>query len=252
MTGSEEGHLWSVKNGNHQVPEILIKSACANLNLNTCIKSVTKTLNLDGRPVFTLQTDSSLDSRVEDCEKTYDAVIVAVPLDVPSCYINFDSCQKWPQQKQLGKYQQTITTLVQGDIRMEYFNSPSGAGELSAILTTEDSKMFFSSIGSVRDIEGNKTNPTTYKIFSREHPSEKDIHALFEIDSSNTDSLVKSVAWLAYPKYEPPEQFLPFHIEDGVFYVNAMERAASDMEMCALAGRNVALLTAQYIERLFT
>lgn len=53
--------------------------------------------------------------------------------------------------------------------------------------------------------------------------------------------------WMgAYPAFDPPENFPPFQLSPGLYYANAWENAASAMEMAALAGRNVALLTAQY------
>ena len=55
--------------------------------------------------------------------------------------------------------------------------------------------------------------------------------------------------WLAYPHYTPPEKFLPFQLDDGVFHVNAVERAASAMEMVSIGGRNVALLAHQYLQQ---
>jgi hypothetical protein len=56
--------------------------------------------------------------------------------------------------------------------------------------------------------------------------------------------------WMgAYPVFDPPENFPPFQLSQGLYYANAWENAASAMEMAALGGRNVALLTAQYLNK---
>lgn len=51
----------------------------------------------------------------------------------------------------------------------------------------------------------------------------------------------------AYPAFDPPENFPPFQLSEGLYYANAWENAASAMEMAALGGRNVALLAAEYL-----
>jgi hypothetical protein len=51
----------------------------------------------------------------------------------------------------------------------------------------------------------------------------------------------------AYPAFDPPENYPPFQLSQGLYYPNAWENAASAMEMAALGGRNVALLAAEYL-----
>ena len=53
--------------------------------------------------------------------------------------------------------------------------------------------------------------------------------------------------WNAYPKFSPPERFAPFKLAPGVFYNNALENAASAMEMSAIAAHNSALLVKQHL-----
>ncbi len=55
------------------------------------------------------------------------------------------------------------------------------------------------------------------------------------------------VDWLAYPKYDPPEEFPPFVLDDGMFYINGFEKAASAMEVSAVGGMNVALLARDFL-----
>ena len=88
---------------------------------------------------------------------------------------------------------------------------------------------------------------TIIKIFSREPLTSDIINKLFITGTSTPE--YTSVPWLAYPHYTPPEKFLPFQLDDGVFHVNAVERAASAMEMVSIGGRNVALLAHQYLQQ---
>lgn len=48
-------------------------------------------------------------------------------------------------------------------------------------------------------------------------------------------------------RYKPPERFSPFALAPGLLYGNALEAAASAMEMAAVAGRNSALLALQHL-----
>lgn len=46
----------------------------------------------------------------------------------------------------------------------------------------------------------------------------------------------------AYPQYSTENRFDRFKLQDGLYHVNAIEWAASAMEMSAIGGRNVAIL----------
>ena len=85
------------------------------------------------------------------------------------------------------------------------------------------------------------------KVFSREPLTSDTINKLFITGTSAPE--YTSVPWSAYPRYTPPEKFLPFQVDDGVFYVNAVERASSAMEMISIGGRNAALLGHQYLQQ---
>lgn len=48
------------------------------------------------------------------------------------------------------------------------------------------------------------------------------LDALFERHEEHVERV-----WEAYPRFKPPEQFMPFElVKDSVYYVNAMERGA--------------------------
>jgi hypothetical protein len=53
------------------------------------------------------------------------------------------------------------------------------------------------------------------------------------------------VTHLPCHRFDPPEDFAPFTLDPGgLYYVSALESAASALEVAAVAGRNVALLAA--------
>jgi hypothetical protein len=51
----------------------------------------------------------------------------------------------------------------------------------------------------------------------------------------------------AYPAFDPPEDFAPFRLGDGLFYAAALESAASAMEIAAIEGRLVAAMAARHV-----
>ncbi len=108
--------------------------------------------------------------------------------------------------------------------------------------------LFCSSIGkqtSVYKGEEPGSPNNVWKVFSRKSLTEEQKGKLFP---QATES--KEVIWLAYPHYTPPEKFLPFVLDEGVFYVNAIEWSTSAMEMSALSAKNAALLAGRYFNKM--
>lgn len=53
---------------------------------------------------------------------------------------------------------------------------------------------------------------------------------------------VDKIVWKAYPHYSTENRLDKFKLHKGLYHVNAIEWAASAMEMSAIGGRNVAIL----------
>lgn len=53
---------------------------------------------------------------------------------------------------------------------------------------------------------------------------------------------MKEKIWKAYPRYKTEVRADTFKLHDALYHVNAIEWAASAMEMSAIGGRNVANL----------
>lgn len=241
MAGGQDGELWNVKGGNYQVPQRLMKSSHANMKMKSQVTGIRKELNKEtGKAVYFLE-GAGLDSI------PYDAVVVAVPLEIPSCFLTCHQCQHWPEQEKLGKYQKTIASFVQASANFRKFGFEKAKDMPEVVFTTESEKLNFTTLAPERDLKGDITKPSIYKVFSREPLSRDTLNELFEFQPDSPPEY-SAISWLAYPHYTPPESFLRFELDDGVFYVNAIERAASAMEMSAIGGRNAALLTIEYLK----
>lgn len=240
LAGAQSSKLWAVKGGNFQVCKTALEKSKANMMFNTEVKKILKRTTGDGKLKYSLITNDS------DSDYTYDAVVVAVPLEVKSSQIECEACGNWPSKEEFGRFQRTVATFVKGKLNFGEWGFNSETELPDDIFTTEDPSLFFNSIGKQNNVHGVRINSegrNVYKVFSRDTLSEEDLDKLF-VDRTT----VKVVDWLAYPHYTPPEKFSPFRLDDGVFYVNAIERVASAMELGAIGGRNAALLAAKYLK----
>jgi len=174
---------------------------------------------------------------------TYDIVIIAAPLSRKMANITFKNFDP-PVPEFPSPYHQTVTTLVHGRLNSSFFGyrDPS-AFHFSAIFTTENPNLFINSLAVVSPVEdaGGEGKPPSplavWKVFSKEVLTKEQLGLLF----SSYDS-VKVKEWLAYPRYSPPEKCPPVILHDNIYYLNGIERAASAMEMSAIAAKNAALL----------
>lgn len=246
LAGVQGGNLWSVKGGNYQVCRRLIEESKATVHMRTKIDSIRKEIK-DNKTVYFLDGEGK-----HGCNQPYDAVVVAAPLEVPACFLTCPKCTDWPEKDKMGHYQQTIASFIQAPLNSKYFGYESGDEIPKNIFTTENESIPFSSIGLKTTVEGKPINPSLFKVFSRKPLTNETINKIFLINNNSEKkeniTEIKSVSWLAYPHYTPPEKFLPFVLDEGVFYVNAIERAASAMEMSAIGGRNAALLVSHYLK----
>jgi len=230
------GSLWSVKDGNYLVCDKLFKTSNINVLYNKKVKNVRKESN--GYYIDTVEGKHS--------DVKYDAVIVAAPLEVPNCYFKCKKCSSWPKADKQKHYQQTIATFIQANLNFKYFDCKDAENCPKSILTTESKEVKFSSVGPIRTTGGELIVPPLYKIFSRDPLSKETLKEMFDL-SSNENTKTISMSWLAYPHYVTPETFTLFKLDEGVFYVNSIERCASAMEMSAIGGRNAALLARKHL-----
>ncbi|XP_009075754.1 PREDICTED: prenylcysteine oxidase 1, partial [Acanthisitta chloris] len=241
LAGAQSG-LWSVKGGNKLVCTGLLYASKAEVIPGTVVSIEPKVRpNPRGDPVklyyVTYNTSSGLTG------DTYDMVVIAAPLGHRMANITFRNFEP-PIPEFPNPYHQTVTTLVHGRLNASFFgyHDPQ-AFHFGAIFTTENPKLFINSLGVVSpvgDVSGDTKlalQSAIWKVFSKEVLTKEQLNLLF----SSYDS-VKVKPWLAYPHYSPPEKCPPIILHDHLYYLNGLERAASAMELSAIAAKNAALL----------
>ncbi|XP_076278349.1 prenylcysteine oxidase 1 [Lasioglossum baleicum] len=226
-------NLWSIKGGNKKVPEHLIYR---NKNINIIPSYVVKIINApqeNGRQSYEVHYHNK-DSTII-MKSIYDIVIVATPLTSDQQYpITFEG---FPNNNFHGaeKYHRTIATFVKADLKPYYFGS---AEEIDTILSCEPNKTIVNSVGRLNSVEGPIKDSKVWKIFSNAPLKSGVLNEMF----SNIDE-TKEISWKAYPEYSTYVHDAKFKLHNALYHVNAIEWAASAMEMSAIGGRNVAILS---------
>ena len=250
LAGVDDGSLWSVVGGNWKIPTKVVEASGATLYEDE-VTAVTRIDDGGGKVQYKISTDSS-----GDVPGTFDVVIVANPLNISKT--KFENFPTSPYTAAATTpYHRTVAEFVQGRINTEFFGVPGNDRKFPLIILTTEMEGAPFKFGSVAiqipsEIPQEKVKdyvkPTTddpirvWKVFAPEPLTEEQKKNMFsEIQGEATFD------WLAYPEYNPPEQFPPFILDDGVFYINAIEKAASALEMSAIGAKNVALLAREYL-----
>ncbi|MCP4040003.1 MAG: FAD-dependent oxidoreductase [bacterium] len=216
------GSLFSVGGGNRRVCEELVRDAGADLQTNSEITGVAR-----ADAAFTLQ-------RSDGRSASHDIVVLATPAG-PSRLELFDV--KPPESAMRSRsFQTTWATFIQGTPRPEYFGLVRAADLPDAVLTVENDAIPFNSLGLVG---ASPDGTPIYKLFSRDPVAESLLDAIF-----SSRDVVEQIRWEAYPVLRPSGDLPPFRLDDGFYWVNAMEFAVSTMETETVAARNVANLVA--------
>lgn len=238
LAGMDSG-TWQVVGGNNQVCERLLSRSGVSVSYNTTVSYIDKGSSLSGNTVYTVSYSVNGSANITTAQ--YDIVVLAAPLEKAD--IEFTGFPVTP--KGIGTFQRTIDTFVTGSMNTSYFEYTGNPDDFpSSVFTMEVPSIAFNSIAEESTVYQQLPNETVYKVFSRQSLSAQDIDAMF----SNVNSTVIK-DWLAYPHYNPPTNFLPFVLDDHMFYLNTIEWAASAMEMSCLSAKNVALITAASLNR---
>lgn len=222
---------FAIKGGNGQLAQRLLGHARARVFENTTVDTVMRS----ALGPYTLRVAKHGDDA--SARGPYDAVIIAAPLSLSGLQIAGEFEPPLPHVPAV-KYVTTVTSWVAGQLNPAYFNL--SAPPQGAVFASDSAQLPFTSIApkvSYPDFT------KLYKLFSSEPLSDATLAALF-----HNHTRVAQRSWAAYPRYSPPEAFAPFRLAEGLYYNNAIESAASAMEMSAIAGRNSALLVAKFIE----
>lgn len=248
LAGMEDGSLWCVVGGNWQIAEKVLEASGATLHKDD-VTTVTRLVK-DQQLKYKITTISGEDYGY------FDVVIVANPLNTSAInYLEFPTPVY--SAASTTPYQRTVAEFVNGRINQEFFGGQQNDKSFPlTILTTEMTGAPFDfrsvAINVPTDVPQEEMQEY-YKTYAEEPVRCWKIFTprpLTEDEKKQMFSDIKDVAtvdWLAYPHYHTPEQCPPFILDDGMFYVNAIEKAASAMEMGAIGAKNAALLAREYL-----
>ncbi|XP_023279801.1 prenylcysteine oxidase 1 [Seriola lalandi dorsalis] len=245
LAGADSG-LWAVDGGNKRVCSGLLYHSKSDL-----IPARVTSIAVKVRPSKTGTTASfyevSYVGESGSAHSLYDIVVIATPLHQGKSDITFSGFSPQIPSNYPGRYHQTVSTLVHGLLNMSYLGTTRPASEftVSEVLTTDSKGSVINSLSSLDPVHipaGYKRPPASqtkvWKVFSPQPLSQEQLQNMF----LSWDSVSES-QWLAYPAYRPPHRKTPpFILHNRLYYLNAVEWAASAMEMSSISARNVALL----------
>lgn len=255
LAGMQDGSLWRVQDGNKLIPEHALDASQAVFHPAN-VTSVTR--KDEGRIKYVVESQDLKPSGVESAldVSEFDVVILASPLNISKIQFSefpkviYTTAARTP-------FHRTVATFIEGQINPEMFGFHDYADSFPQdIFLVQNNEVDFNSIGVLipSDVPNSEvpqyckplaSDPVrAWKVFSNAPLSLADKNKLFceIVDEQEVD-------WLAYPDYNPPEVCPPFVLDDGLFYINGIEKAASAMEMSAIGAKNVALLAKEYISK---
>lgn len=225
-----DGGLWAVHGGNIIVPQMLLERSQATL-INARVTNITL------RP----ETEDFLVNSVHGSDFTsllYDMIIIATPLtentQASIRFLNFPKSFMFP-----GVYHRTVCTIVHGKLNVTYFGFENEKEAVDEIFTVRQD-LVFNSVGRLSpvDYKPNEGVFDVWKVFSQRPLTKVELNDLF-LQQKN----VYIVDWLAYPHYHSEQRTDEFVLHKHLFYINAIEWAASAMEMSVVGAKNVGLLS---------
>ncbi|KAG7476658.1 hypothetical protein MATL_G00085190 [Megalops atlanticus] len=245
LAGTDPG-LWAVDGGNKKVCSGLLYHSKAEL-----IPAQVTAISTKQRPIKTGGMASLYEvSYIEksgSAHALYDIVIVATPLHQGVSQIAFHGFSPSIPSHFPGRYHQTIATLVHGLLNTSFLGVADPPSEflVSDILTMEHKGSIFNSLSSIDPVHippGYSRPPASvrkvWKVFSPQPLTDTQLSQMFL-----SWEKVSEKRWLAYPSYSQPNRRTPpFVLHERLYYLGAVEWAASAMEMSAISARNLALL----------
>jgi len=257
IAGAQDGSLYAIVGGNFQVPVKALEASAAEVH-NVHVTKVSRVVTPDKKsPSFVLNYTE--DEAVGQSEY-WDAVIVACPLETNDIeFEGFDTDNWTPIKKQT--FHRTVANFIHGKLNPRFFGASVRDRTFpQTILTTkmQQPAVNFTTIGlnypadytEQQKVDHSKTvavkdTANVYKIFSSEPLTEDQLNLIFSEYTDHT-----AVDWMAYPEYIVPENCGTFILNEGLFYINCIERVSSAMEMSCIGAKNVSLLATEYLHKL--
>lgn len=213
------GYLFAIKGRNSQICEAMLQNSSAKVLKNHPVISIHKK-----------EKNKYLITAEGGTKEEFDYIVIATPLE--KAKIDFTNLELEEKNRLSRPYQVTNVTYVFGKLNPNYFGLAKTEQIPANILTQENENIPFSSIELCK--ENKVSGQNIYRIFSRHKLAEDLLNKLF-IERSETKSLV----WDAYPVLTPAAAWPSFVLEEGIYYVNAMESAISTMETEVMGSKNV-------------
>lgn len=187
-------------------------------------------------PVYQIDYLPGKSTSEEDLNsKEYDIVILATPFYKGMSEIKFEDFQNKINQVD-NDFHLTVATFMEGKPNASYFGVDSIDNLPNAIFTTKEN-LFLNSFSRQKPVSGETAEKPVYRIFSNIVPN---VDQLKQVVPEWSD--LRVVNWMAYPEYPSSVQLPSFTLHEQMYHINAIELAASAMEMSAIGAKNVALL----------
>ena len=259
MAGAEGGSLWNVVGGNKQIPEKALHWSKATYHHSEVVNITRFNKGSNSPPKYMVSYQDV--GCTEQTSGEFDAVIFANPLSLSHIsFTNFPKPVYTPVST--APYHRTVATFVAGEVNPEFFGLDSyGKSFPFDVMTTaavpEEISFPLCSVSVQIPSDATAENVKEYlkpveeqpnrvwKLFSTRPLTQEELDRIFLKRGESV-----AIDWRAYPQYTPPEEFPKFVLDDGLFYVNAIELAASAMEMSAVAAMNCSLLVWKYLSQL--
>uniref|UniRef100_A0A8D1TH59 Prenylcysteine oxidase 1 like n=1 Tax=Sus scrofa TaxID=9823 RepID=A0A8D1TH59_PIG len=233
-----QGSLWSVEGGNKLVCSGLLKLTKANV-IHATVTSVTLQ-QTDGKPLYQVwyENEAGVGSDY------YDIVVIATPLHPDSgSSITFGGFDP-PIAVAQGPFQPTVVSLVHGYLNSSYFGFPDPKLFPFATILTTDFPSFFLALDNLCPVNVSASfrrrqpqEAAVWRVRSPQPLLRSQLKTLFRSYYS-----VQTAEWQAHPVHSPHGPLPRFMLHDQLFHLNALEWAASSVEVTAVAAKNVALL----------
>ncbi|XP_047634970.1 prenylcysteine oxidase-like isoform X4 [Phacochoerus africanus] len=233
-----QGSLWSVEGGNKLVCSGLLKLTKANV-----IHATVTSVNLqqtDGKPLYQVwyENEAGVGSDY------YDIVVIATPLHPDSgSSITFGGFDP-PIAVAQGPFQPAVVSLVHGYLNSSYFGFPDPKLFPFATILTTDFPSFFLALDNLCPVNVSASfrrrqpqEAAVWRVRSPQPLLRSQLKTLFRSYYS-----VQTAEWQAHPVHGPHGPLPRFVLHDQLFHLNALEWAASSVEVTAVAAKNVALL----------
>ena len=257
LAGADADNLKAVVGGNKLIAEKALEFSGATFHREE-ITSVTR-VQISNKVLYALNVEKDKeDTLAREASNEYDVVIVATPLNVSTIKFH-DFPAPIYTAAATTPYQRVILHFIKGRANPSFFGLKDyGTNFPHVVLTTEmeNPPFEFLSLHMLVPADVPRHEMRNYQKPICEEPirtwmvpapdpltDEQKQQMFLEIEDET------SVEWLAYPVFEllQPKEFPPFVLDDGLFYINAIEKAASAMEMSAIGAKNVTLLTNNYL-----